>query len=59
MKGMLYMSRFKLPVIPSSTQKAIRFLNSTVEKIEKVIAGTKYSFSTFVVAAINHALDDL
>ena len=56
---MLYMSRFKLPVIPSSTQKAIRFLNSTVEKIEKVIAGTKYSFSTFVVAAIIHALDDL
>ena len=59
MKGRLHMSRFKLPVIPSSTQKAIRFPNSTIERVEKVITGTKYSFSAFVVAATNHALDDL
>jgi hypothetical protein len=53
------MSKFKLPVIPSSTQKAIRFPNSTIERVEKAITGTKYSFSAFVVAATNHALDDL
>lgn len=45
------MSRFKLPVIPSSIQKAIRFPNSTIERVEKVITGTNYSFSAFVVAA--------
>lgn len=53
------MSKFKLPVIPSSTQKAIRFPNSTIERVEKAITGTKYSFSAFVIAATNHALDDL
>ena len=53
------MGKFKLPAIPTTTQKAIRFPNSTIEKVEKAIAGTKYSFSSFVVAATNHALDEL
>lgn len=53
------MGKFKLPAIPSSTQKAIRFPNSTIERVEKAITGTKYTFSSFVVAATNHALDDL
>lgn len=53
------MSKFKLPAIPSSTQKAIRFPNTTIERVEKVITGTKYTFSSFVVAATNHALDEL
>lgn len=53
------MGKFKLPAIPSSTQKAIRFPNATVDRVEKVITGTQYTFSSFVVAATNHALDDL
>ena len=58
MKERLHMSRFKLPVIHSSTQKAIKFSNSTIERVEKVITGTQYSFSAFVVAATNHVLED-
>lgn len=52
------MGTFKLPTIPSTTQKSIRFPDETIERVEKAIAGTKYSFSAFVVAATNNALDE-
>lgn len=53
------MGNFKLPVIPSTTQKSIRFPDDTIDRVEKAISGTKYSFSAFVVAAVNNALEDL
>lgn len=53
------MGNFKLPTIPSTTQKSIRFPDKTIDRVEKAIAGTKYSFSAFVVAATNNALDDI
>lgn len=53
------MGNFKLPVIPSTTQKSIRFPDDTIERVEKAISGTKYSFSAFVVAAVNNALNEL
>ncbi len=53
------MSKFKLPAIPSTTQKAIRIPNSIIERVEKAIVGTEYNFSSFVNAALKHTLDDL
>lgn len=53
------MGRFKIPTQPISTPKCIRFPNSTIEKVEQAIRGTDCTFSAFVVAATNSALDDL
>lgn len=53
------MGAFKIPCIPSSTQKTIRFPDSTIERVEKAIMGKDCTFSKFVVAATNSALDEL
>lgn len=51
--------KFKIPVIPSSTQKTIRFPNDVIEQVEEAIRGTDCNFSQFVIAATKAALDDL
>lgn len=53
------MGKFKIPVIPTSTQKTIRFPDEMIEQVEKAIQGTDCSFSAFVVAAVENALRDL
>ena len=53
------MGNFKIPVIPATTQKAIRFPNDIIEKIEKHIEGHDCTFSAFVVEAVRSALEDL
>lgn len=53
------MGTFKIPCIPTTTQKTIRFPNDTIERVEKVIRGKDCSFSAFVVAATNNALNEL
>lgn len=53
------MSRFKIPVTPSSTNKSIRFPNDVIEKVEEAIQGKDCTFSAFVVAAVKSALEDL
>ena len=53
------MGAFKIPCMPSSTQKTIRFPDETIERVERAIVGKDYTFSKFVVAATNNALDEL
>lgn len=51
--------KFKVPVIPSTTQKSIRFPDDMVNNVEEAIKGTGCNFSQFVIAAVQAALDDL
>ncbi len=53
------MGKFKIPVIPSTTQKAIRFPNDIIEKVEDEIRGKDCTFSAFVIEAVRQALKDL
>lgn len=53
------MGKFKIPTQPISTPKCIRFPNKTIERVEKAITGTDCTFSAFVVAATNNALEEL
>lgn len=53
------MSAFKIPCIPSTSQKTIRFPDTTIERVEKAIVGKDCTFSKFVIEATNSALDEL
>ena len=50
---------FKIPSVPPTTSKSVRFPNDMLEEIEEVIRGKDCTFSAFVVAAVRSALDDL
>jgi len=51
--------RFKIPTIPRSTNKTIRFPNDVIAEVEKAITGEDCTFSAFVVAAVKAALESL
>ena len=53
------MAKFKIPVIPLTTNKCIRFPNTLIEEIEKAIKGTNCTFSAFIIEAVRVALNDL
>jgi len=53
------MAAFKIPSIPPTTNKTIRFPNDVIDKVEKSIRGKDCTFSAFVIAAVRQALDDL
>ena len=53
------MAKFKIPVVPSTTNKCIRFPNNLIEEIDKVIEGKDCTFSAFVIEAVRVALKDL
>lgn len=53
------MRKFKIPVIPSSTNKSIRFPNDVIEQVEKEIVGKDCTFSAFVIEAVRVALENL
>lgn len=53
------MRKFKIPVIPSSTNKSIRFPNNLIDEIEKEIVGKDCTFSAFVIEAVRVALENL
>ena len=53
------MSKFKIPSIPATTNKSIRFPNDMIEEVESAIRGKNCTFSAFVIAAVQAALDDL
>ncbi|MBQ8338501.1 MAG: hypothetical protein IJY33_05085 [Oscillospiraceae bacterium] len=50
---------FKIPHVPPTTNKSIRFPDDVVSAVEKAITGKDCTFSAFVVAAVRAALDDL
>lgn len=49
----------KLPKQLTTTNKSIRFSNETIQRVEEAICRKDCSFSAFVVAAVEHALEDL
>ena len=51
--------KFKIPQVPSTTVKSIRFPNDVMEQVETAIKGTGCTFSAFVVEATRVALEDL
>jgi hypothetical protein len=53
------MEKFKIPVIPSTTNKSIRFPNNVIEGVEKAIEGKDCTFTAFIVEAVRVALRNL
>ena len=51
--------KFKIPAVPQSSPKNIRFPNDVIEEVEVAIRGTGATFSSFVVAATKWALESL
>lgn len=50
---------FKIPAIPPTTNKTIRFPNDVIEQVENAIRGKDCTFSAFVIAAVRNALEQL
>ena len=50
---------FKIPNIPPTTSKSVRFPETMVDEVEEAMRGTNSTFSAFVVAAVRAALDSL
>lgn len=53
------MKKFRIPSIPPTTNKSIRFPNDVIKEIEAAIKGTDCTFSAFVVEAVRVALENL
>ncbi len=53
------MAGFKIPRIPTTTNKTIRFPDDLIEEIESAIAGKECTFSAFVIASARNALEEL
>lgn len=50
---------FKIPNIPPTTNKSIRFPNDVIDQVEEAIRGRDCTFTAFVVAAVRAALESL
>ena len=53
------MRKFKIPAVPPTTNKSIRFPNDVIEQVEAAIQGKDCTFSAFVIAAVRSALAQL
>lgn len=53
------MKKFKIPQIPQTTSKSIRFPNDVIDEVESVLVGTDCTFSAFVVEAVRVVLENL
>ncbi len=53
------MSKFKIPTVPPTTNKTVRFPNDVIEQVEKTIQGKDCTFSAFVIAAVRLALEEI
>ena len=53
------MSKFKIPSVPPTTNKTVRFPNDVIEQVEKAIQGKDCTFSAFVIAAVRMALEEI
>ena len=53
------MKKFKIPSIPPTSPKSIRFPNDMIDEVEHWIQGKDCTFSAFVVEAVRVALDNL
>lgn len=53
------MKKFKIPSVPPTTNKCIRFPNDVIEEVETAIQGQNCTFTAFVVEAVRVALENL
>lgn len=53
------MRKFKLPAVPKTTCKTVRFPNDVIDQVEEAIRGTELTFSSFVIEATRVALENL
>ena len=53
------MRKFKIPKVPVSASKSIRFPVEVIEQVEAAIRGKDCTFTAFVVEAVRVALDNL
>lgn len=53
------MATFRIPKIPPTTSKSIRFPNNIIEEVEEAIRGKDCTFTAFVVEATRVALENL
>ena len=53
------MEKFKIPVVPRTTNRSIRFPNDVIAGIENAIEGKDCTFTAFVVEAVKVALRNL
>lgn len=53
------MAKFRIPKIPPTTNKSIRFPNDVIDAVERAIQGKECTFTAFVVAAVRAALESL
>lgn len=52
-------NNFKIPSVPPTTNKCIRFPNDIIDEVEKTIRGKNCTFTAFVVEAVRVALENL
>lgn len=57
--GVITMRKFKIPSVPPTSTKSIRFPNPVIEQVENAIRGTDCTFTAFVVEAVKLALESL
>jgi len=53
------MKKFKIPSVPPTTNKCIRFPNDIIEQVENAISGKNCTFTAFVVEAVRVALENI
>ena len=51
------MRTFKIPSVPPTTMKCVRFPNDVIEDVETLIVGKDCTFSAFVVEAVRVAVE--
>lgn len=56
---MAAIKKFKIPSIPPTTNKTIRFPNDVIDAVEHAIQGKDCTFSAFVIEAVRVALENL
>ncbi len=50
---------FKIPSVPPTTNKTIRFPNDLIQEVEQLIQGKDCTFSAFVIAAVRAAVQEV
>ena len=53
------MGKFRIPENPPTIIKTIRFPSDVVNEVENAIKGKDCTFSSFVIAAVRAALEDI
>jgi hypothetical protein len=53
------MKKFKIPSVPPTTNKCIRFPNDIIKSVESAIKGKNCTFTAFVVEAVRVALENI